>query len=323
MKTINEKLIKELLPKRVDLYYIDYRDSLDNHLDELQESIQSKSYEHVDSVIEDWSTFETEMEYISDLKKDLEAKGFSKKCVDLYVDKHKDDIRNYLWDIDDSNPITGLLRNTSSQACFYDLKTHIDDSNGFTKEDLRTVKKALKIKVKDTTYDKILIELLDNASYGGNLVIYFLLDDYDNFITGQFNQIEFSGKVHIGLIHNGNGSGFDTSLPITLKINYNPENFFIDKCTKYSYVHEVCGMTNDFCKSTKFKLIQNNRIKIKKEEESPLQATQRRNKEYQKTFDAGGCTFGDINFTRHRDVFYRNDYPAGNTCPHCKQFWID
>ena len=44
---------------------------------------------------------------------------------------------------------------------------------------------------------------------------------------------------------------------------------------------------------------------------------------YEQTFRSGKCTFGDMNYKRHRDVRYSNEYPAGCRCPHCGTFWID
>ena len=34
---------------------------------------------------------------------------------------------------------------------------------------------------------------------------------------------------------------------------------------------------------------------------------------YEQTFRDGKCTFGDMNYKRHRDVRYSNEYPAGET----------
>ena len=42
-----------------------------------------------------------------------------------------------------------------------------------------------------------------------------------------------------------------------------------------------------------------------------------------RVYASGGCTAGDMNMLRHRDVYYINNYPCGNKCPHCGTFWID
>ena len=61
----------------------------------------------------------------------------------------------------------------------------------------------------------------------------------------------------------------------------------------------------------------------KKLSKSHMTEHQRQEAEYVKTFRKGGCTAGDINISRHRDVYYINDYPCGHKCPHCGTFWVD
>jgi len=46
--------IKELLPKRTSLYYVDKNDDLDDHLGLLQECIESGEYDKLYSEIDDW-----------------------------------------------------------------------------------------------------------------------------------------------------------------------------------------------------------------------------------------------------------------------------
>ena len=41
---------------------------------------------------------------------------------------------------------------------------------------------------------------------------------------------------------------------------------------------------------------------------------------YKKT---GKCTFGDMNYSRHKNTSYRNDFPCGTKCADCGTFWID
>ena len=85
--------------------------------------------------------------------------------------------------------------------------------------------------------------------------------------------------------------------------------------------NEVCGMTNDWCDSTKWETgmipftgsVRKSRMAEYKKQEAA----------YEQTFRSGKCTFGDMNYKRHRDVRYSNEYPAGCRCPHCGTFWID
>lgn len=43
--------------------------------------------------------------------------------------------------------------------------------------------------------------------------------------------------------------------------------------------------------------------------------TSRKEALYEKAFREGGCTFGDMNYRRHRDTFYINTFLCGNKCP--------
>ena len=66
-------------------------------------------------------------------------------------------------------------------------------------------------------------------------------------------------------------------------------------------------------KSVGKKKAKTSRVKIQMEQEE----------KYNEIFRAGGCTYGDMNMSRHRDVYYDNNFPCGNHCPHCGTFWID
>ena len=57
--------------------------------------------------------------------------------------------------------------------------------------------------------------------------------------------------------------------------------------------------------------------------ESKNVARMKREAELNKVFREGGCTRGDMDMSRHRDVTYVNEIPCGWHCPHCGTFWID
>ena len=43
---------------------------------------------------------------------------------------------------------------------------------------------------------------------------------------------------------------------------------------------------------------------------SRMTGYQQQEEAYERTFRSGRCTFGDMNYKRHRDVRYSNNYPA-------------
>ena len=57
--------------------------------------------------------------------------------------------------------------------------------------------------------------------------------------------------------------------------------------------------------------------------ESKNAARNAQDAEYKRIFKAGGCSAGDMDINRHRGVYYDNNFPCGNRCPHCGTFWID
>ena len=166
--------------------------------------------------------------------------------------------------------------------------------------------------------------MLMAAAYGGELRIYFnaMFNDLVSGDSGQdFKTIRFYGNVVVAIADSRIGSGDHTMLPIDITLPFNRDNLFVDSQVHYSYADEVCGMVHDWCDSTKW---ETGMKPIKKRlSKSRMAEHQRQEAEYTETFRRGGCTAGDINISRHRDVYYTNDYPCGHKCPHCGTFWVD
>lgn len=318
------EICKSFLSEHTNLFYVDYRESFDENLESLQKSIQNNSFEYLDELLNDMSDWEAVQNYLDSLKEKLLNEGYSQKQInDFFIFENEEYLIDEIRNRDTSTPLNDLLKNTSQKACFYDLCVSVDDYTTPIKERLREVKKALKLKAKDKTYDDRLIELCENAGYGGDLVIYFL-PKWKELIQIEANQITFD-KIHIAIINNGNGSGHDVYLGTSLTIPYKPTNVYIDKCVKYCYVSDVCGMSDDFCESTTYTLKLNKRLKKKEEaEKTKKQKFLEREAELDKVYRSGSCTPGDMKYNRHQGPqVYINDYPCGNRCEHCGTFWID
>ena len=325
-KKITLEEVKELLPYKTYLYYVDYNDNLNNFLEEIQQCIHNANFDALDYVL-DWDTFEEEESYIVKLRKDL-YKKYNKTSVDAFVYENRDEIAEIIREKDDSeNLVSQLLRNTSGMACFYDLNVYMDEYTTYKNKSMEELKKALKIKVSNTHYDNELTELLENAMYDGRLVIYFYIEDWEDLIIEciKSNKIIFSGDVTIAIINNNLGSGHSVELKdFCFHSKFNEENIYIDDCVKYSFVSDVCGMDQSFCKGTKFELSKiSNHKKVKNKEKTELQLQIEQNARYEKTFKNGGCTFGDMNITRHRETYYINDFPCGTKCKNCGTFFVD
>ena len=184
------------------------------------------------------------------------------------------------------------------------------------------IRRALKLK--KGQYDDEILELVQNASYGGELRIYFNAM-FDKLLThnqdADFRTIRFYGDIVVAIADSRNGSGSDITLPIDITLPFKRNNLFVDSQVHYSYANEICGMSNEWCDSTRWETgmkPSKGSILTSKMAEHQLQEA-----EYEKTFRAGKCTFGDMNYTRHRNTLYINEFPCGNKCPHCGTFWVD
>jgi len=320
----------ELLDDKYYLAYVDYRDDLSEQADTIQKAIH-KGIEYLDEEVFDWFSDDYEaINYaLKELQNNIEKKYsiLEDEAVDIIEEFRElliDEIRNR----DKSNPLDDLISNTRPPVAFYDTGIYINhpDDNKEYKESIRAIKKALGLKLSDKTYDDLFYELLNNAYYGGNICIYFNMDlkDWLNYKSLEDTKyIEFSGDVAIALFDAYNGSGYHIHLPCNIILPYERTNVFLDKSIKYNYTYAVCGMSSDWCEGTSVTL-SNRPTKIKTTvKSSNLNHHIELEEQYNKTYKAGKCTFGDMDIRRHRDVAYKIDYPAGNKCPHCGTFFID
>lgn len=323
--------VKELIPKRVSLHYVDYKDSLDEQTQLLEECIKSGTkdtlYEKVDEwYIDDHYGFD----YVWDeLKSDIESKFDIEDAQDI-MDEFDDQIRDTIYDRDDSNVIKDLLRNTSKQTMFYDTGYEVEsDSWSWSEARVRLerilIKKHLGLVSNNSksNWDESIDMMIRQASYGGQLVIYFYDDVNDFFDTEKIKAIRFK-NFHLAIINTGNGSGDSTELyGADVELPFLKDNIYLCKNIGYSYTFNVCGMSSDWCSSTDVYLLEEATQEVKELPESALAAVQARDKKLEAIYRAGSCTAGDMNYGRHRRMTYINNFPCGNKCLDCGTFFID
>ena len=256
-------------------------------------------------------------DYLEETRKNMEADNLAGE-----FEEHEDEIRELIYDRNDSDPVKDLIRNSSVTNFFYSLGVEI--SGYLTGCSLRgesvamachKVRRALHLKKGE--FDEKIEELVENATYGGELRIYFNAM-FDRLISkdpeNDFKSIRFHGNVVVAIADSRNGSGHHVRIPLDITFPFRRENLFVDSQVHYSYANEVCGMTNDWCDSTKWETgmipftgsVRKSRMAEYKKQEAA----------YEQTFRSGKCTFGDMNYKRHRDVRYSNEYPAGCRCQH-------
>ena len=315
------------VPRYISLYYVDYCDDLDEHEDIQEECVRSNSLEKLYEKAYEWYEEQESLSmhgYLEETRKNMESDG----CAEQF-EEHEDEIRELIYDRNGSDPVKDLIRNSSVTNFFYSLgveiygyRTGIPQRGESVAMACYKVRRALHLK--KGQFDEKIEELVENAAYGGELRIYFnamfdrlVSEDAEN----DFRSIRFYGNVVVAIADSLNGSGHHVRIPLDLTLPFRRDNLFVDSQVHYSYADEVCGMANDWCDSTKWETgMTPSTGSVRK---SLVAEHQKQEAVYEKIFRSGKCTFGDMNFKRHRDVCYSNGYPAGCRCPHCGTFWID
>jgi hypothetical protein len=325
MKT--NKTWEDYVPKTVSLCYVDYDDNLNTHTSLQQQCLSKNSLDNLYEKESDWfcdqrvNSIEEKMESIQSC---MEKDG----VLQEYHDNQKN-IRELLYDRDNSDTIKDLIKNTRNEIMFYSTGVEINDIYGtgsnyskLLKQEIAKIKKNLGIKG-EQFYNEIK-ELIENAGYGGELRIYFN-ERFDTFITDtdkDFESVRFHGNVNIAIADSINGSGDCIVLPIDIILPFKRENIFIDHEVKYSFAHDVCGMCGDYGKDTivvlSYTSAKNDKLTISK-----MAKHMEQEREYDKNFQSGKCSLFDMNIRRHRNIIYQNSYPCGNKCMDCGTFWVD
>ena len=337
-----DERIKKYLRERYELYYVDYRDRLDGreHAELLQKCIDKNSLQPLGEIVYDWWEFPEEYT-MNEIRKDMERDDLE----ELY-EEYKEEIRDWLFDHDESTPVEDLIRNTPPITFFYSLGLDVDGwhSGGYMfgvpyrgeSEKMAVYRIARKLGIKKGTgnYERIR-ELVSEAGGGGELRIYFETS-IDELISGEeenrlywtnedgkqdFKSMRFMGDVKIALYNPGEGSGWETTIYLDKTIPFKRENLFVSETEKWD-LESTFGMCGDWLrdKDKPAMLYKSCKGAIR---ESKNVERMKREAELNKVFRSGGCTHGDMDMSRHRDVKYVNEIPCGWHCPHCGTFWID
>lgn len=318
---------KDYVPRFVNLYYVDYDENLDGHEALQEQCIRDNNLKELEKKVWEWyaeQEYENLHEYLADIRKKMEKDGKSSEYV-----LHKEELEDLLYERNTADPTDDLIRNTSATNMFYSLGVEINaytygrNERGESKAMSRhKVRRALKLK-KGQSDDKI-EELLDNAPYGGELRIYFNAR-FSSLVTcderNDFRHIRFHGNVIVAIADSRNGSGYHVRMPLDITLPFRRNNLFVDSQVHYSYADEICGMPNDWCDSTRWETgMRTMRGNLRK---SRMEEHQKQEARYEKKFREGSCSFGDMNYKRHRNIHYIDTFPCGSQCPHCGTFWID
>lgn len=332
MKTqeISLEQIVQLLPAQISLNYVDRDESFENQAKEMQTCIQANNLEALCEVSNDWyidqgwgsvKQFNKEQLRPSLMKSFELSEKKAKKLIKL----HFDDIRCQLEDRNNSDVVGDLIRNTGDMIFFYETGISTTGYNGTQAEhrmEKTRIKRLLSIKTKD--FDNQIKTMLSDASYGGQLVIYFR-DRLNNLIVDKdTSHIRFTNAT-IAIIDTCNGSGADCCIgnKHSFLLPMDREKLFVEKSVSYNYTYQVCGMSEDWCNSTKTEFVDaetNPAIKLKP---GKINAHMQTEKFLDAVWAKGICTPGDMKINRHKETEYINDFPCGLKCTKCNTFWID
>lgn len=162
--------LTDYIPLYVSLYYVDYRDDLDEHEDIQEECVRSNNMEKLYEKAYEWYEEQEGSnmhDYLEETRKNMEADNLAGE-----FEEHEDEIRELIYDRNDSDPVKDLIRNSSVTNFFYSLGVEI--SGYLTGCSLRgesvamachKVRRALHLK--KGQFDEKIEELVGNATYGG------------------------------------------------------------------------------------------------------------------------------------------------------------
>ncbi len=328
----NNEPWRSYLPDYVSLYNISYDDNLHDSRDGIKlisNCLEKNNLYPLSETIFDWWEY-PEGYYLDEMQKSMEADGIE------WNEEWVDDIREALWYKDESTPIDDLLRNTGSVNMFYSLNVEIDgwheaifatpwrgDSEAMAAYKMR---RALKIQ-KGTKAAKQIATIVANASYGGDVRIYFnahlkdmLSTEYE--VAADFKSIHFKGTFVVALYNSLEGAGYFEEIELDLSIPFDRDNLSLSETDRYN-IEECFGMAYDWLRDTNAPKMSHEKVGKKPKKSSKNAQMRNQEAEYERIFNSGKCSLGDTNYKRHRDVYYSNDFPCGSHCPHCGQFWVD
>lgn len=115
--------LTDYIPQYVSLYYVDYRDDLDEHEDIQEECIRSNNMEKLYEKAYEWYEEQESSnmhDYLEETRKNMEADNLAGE-----FEEHEDEIRELIYDRNDSDPVKDLIRNSSVTNFFYSLGVEI------------------------------------------------------------------------------------------------------------------------------------------------------------------------------------------------------
>lgn len=329
--TTEAKVWRGYVDDRYLVYFVDYDMNLNNQMPLLQRCIDDNSLYPLDENVYDFWDFPEEYD-LEQVRQKMAADGLEDE-----FENNRDEIREWIWEHDESTPTEDLLRNTGNINVFYSIceadcywveapfmQPYMAEQPGTTAYKLC---KKLGI-AKGTESYKQIVRVCQNANYGGELRIYWA-DGIENLISGkpfpkgkneEWQTIKLKGTFAVAIYNPNEGAGDFEFVELDTELPFIRSNLRISDTERYD-IEQCFGMSYDWCSKGDTPAFSfdkpKRRVSIKQS------VVNEREKHFEEVFKAGGCSTDDDNYSRHRDVYYRNDFPCGSVCPHCGHIWYD
>lgn len=228
------------IPQDVYLHYVDYRDGLEECNEDVEQCIHDGNLDALHELIIHW---EDERGYYFD--------ELREEFGDEVVDEYEDEILDVLFARDKSTPIQDLIRNTGRIIAHYNTGYEMESGSwAWGEERVAEEREAIKTFLGVTTdsLDDDIDLMVSQASYGGDLLIYFEVD-MDELLK-QGTHIQFS-NYHVGIVNHYNGSG--DVMHMAKQVCTLPlvrENIRLEKNIRYNWTYVIADMVRDWCEST-------------------------------------------------------------------------
>ncbi len=317
-----EKWLKSEYPKGIDLVYIDYRDQFEDMatLEDVLKGNDKNTWEwFIDS---EYSTIdEIERNYIEHLREENNGKD-----VEL-SEEVRDYIREWLQDNDISRPVDDMIKNTGDKLFYLETKIETLDYNYVDQKEYKEHIDELKKMFSKTDEQAKEIEyVMENQFYSSLVSFYFYLSPLDVYkLLGtdkKYITIKNAYFSTIDRIQGSNWLGNNGVFTITIPTEEFFKNFYLDENKNNGYGWgSIAGQTGyDDASIEAVDTVSKDSILIDSETSERAEREKRLAEKWKKT---GECTFGDMNYSRHKDMKYKNEYPCGSTCQKCGTFFID
>ena len=127
------EFVKSLMDKSYTLVWVDYNDNLDNCRDTIQKCLEERSCESLWEKVDEWygdAEWEAVREIISKLKDEcIRFHDFGEGEVDKFFQEHEDEIREEIYDRNDSDTLKELLKNTDDIPVRVEMLSNYDCIN--------------------------------------------------------------------------------------------------------------------------------------------------------------------------------------------------